>query len=222
MFEPHPASHSVRNFGAPVLGVCGFSRSGKTTLLEAAIPHLVAHRLAVAVVKHDAHGFSVDRPGKDSDRFFCAGATVALRGPSEQFQRRGPSASLALETTLADLARDHDLILVEGHKDTRLPKLWLSDEKDSLPPPEVSEVLKVLSWGSERLETFLGFLERAVLERGPESVRIAALFEHGHTVVVSHSTRGLFNTNTPAEFAIASTMKNAENPVPALASEGNI
>jgi molybdenum cofactor guanylyltransferase len=147
------------NFGAPVLALCGFSGSGKTTLLESAIPHLVAIGLAIAVVKHDAHGLSIDRLGKDSDRFFRAGATVALRGPSEQAQRRGSFASLTLESTLADLARDHDLILVEGHKDTKLPKLWLSGKENSPPPAEVTDVLQILPWDSERLPLFLKFID---------------------------------------------------------------
>jgi len=148
-----------RNFGAPVLGVCGYSGSGKTTLLEAVIPQLRGRGLAVAVVKHDAHGFTMDQPGKDSDRFFRVGATVVLRGPSEQAQRRGASACVPLESTLADLARDHDLILVEGHKGTDVPKLWVSDEKGSLPPSTVKEVLRVLPWNSERLEVLSNFID---------------------------------------------------------------
>jgi len=151
------ATSCVRDFGAPVLAVCGFSGSGKTTLLEAAIPRLLALGLAVAVVKHDAHGFIVDKEGKDSDRFFRAGATVVLRGPSEQFQRRRPSAVLTLEETLADLARDHDIVLVEGHKETPLPKLWLGSAEVSSLPPHVTQVLETLPWNGDRLKVFLCF-----------------------------------------------------------------
>jgi molybdopterin-guanine dinucleotide biosynthesis protein MobB len=116
---------AVHGFGAPVLAVCGFSGAGKTTLLESAIPRLKERGLAVAVVKHHAHGFEVDRAGKDSDRLLRAGATIALSGPQEQFEWRGSEATLSLEATLARLGRDHDLLLVEGHKDTPLPKFWL-------------------------------------------------------------------------------------------------
>ena len=154
--EAHLAS---RNFGAPVLALCGFSGSGKTTLIEAAIPRLIASGLAIAVVKHDAHGLSLDHRGKDSDRFFRAGATVALRGPAEQAVRRSDSASHALETTLSDIARDHDLILVEGHKRVNLPKLWLADEACAAPPSEVTQVLKTLPRNSDRLDRFLTFLQ---------------------------------------------------------------
>jgi molybdopterin-guanine dinucleotide biosynthesis protein A len=151
-------------FGAPVLALCGFSGSGKTTLLEAAIPHLIARGLSVAAVKHDSHGFVVDKEGKDSDRLFRAGATVALRGPSEQFLRRGLSSALTLQATLFDLARDHDLLLVEGHKDTPLPKLWVGNAETSSPPESVTGIQQILPWDSDRLKIFLDFIESWLLK----------------------------------------------------------
>jgi molybdopterin-guanine dinucleotide biosynthesis protein MobB len=149
-----------RDFGAPVLAVCGYSGSGKTTLLEAAIPQLIERGLSVAVVKHDAHGFTVDQKGKDSDRLFRAGATVALRGPKEQFLRRGARSALTLEATLAELARDHDIVLVEGHKDTPLAKLWLSSAEIGPPPEQVTEVRDLLPWNGDRLKQFLDYVDR--------------------------------------------------------------
>lgn len=129
------------------------------------IPHLIARGLSVAVVKHDAHGFNVDKEGKDSDRFFRAGATVALCGPVEQFQRRSADAGLSLEAILADLARDHDLLLVEGHRSTLLPKLWLCSKGDSVVPPEVTNVLYTLPWNSDRITFFLSWIERWLAEQ---------------------------------------------------------
>ncbi len=146
------------SFGSPVLAVCGYSGSGKTTLLEAAIPRLVARGVSVAVVKHDAHGFVVDQEGKDSARLFRAGATVALRGPAEQFLRRNASSALTLEATLWDLARDHDLVLVEGHKDTPLPKVWLNGPEASSLPAGVTDTQAVLPWDTGRLSFFLAFI----------------------------------------------------------------
>lgn len=152
---------AVHGFGAPVLAVCGFSGSGKTTLLEAAIPRLVERGLAVAVVKHDAHGFEVDRPGKDSERLFRAGATITLRGAHQQFERRGSTAVLSLEVTLTRLGRDHDLLLVEGHKDTPLPKFWLgSAEAPDAPPDNVTNIVGVLAWNGSRLAAFMDYIDR--------------------------------------------------------------
>jgi len=146
-------------FGAPVLAVCGFSGSGKTTLLEGVIPKLVARGLAIAVVKHDAHGFEVDKPGKDSDRLFRAGATISLSGPGQQFERRAAGAKLSIEAMLARLCAEHDLVLVEGHKDIALAKLWLGSAEEPGAPEGVTNVLQTLSWNTDRVTAFMEFLD---------------------------------------------------------------
>ncbi len=143
----------------PVLAVCGFSGSGKTTLLEAVIPKLTARGLAVAVVKHDAHGLEVDREGKDSDRLFRAGATVVARGPGESFTRRRPRAEDELADLLRELVADHDLVLVEGHKATPLAKLWLQGAEGTVPPPDVTGVLEVLPLEADRIRALIARVE---------------------------------------------------------------
>ncbi|MHC5059089.1 MAG: molybdopterin-guanine dinucleotide biosynthesis protein B [Planctomycetota bacterium] len=117
----------------PVFGVCGWSGSGKTTLIEQLLPELTAGGLRVAVVKHDAHGLDIDREGKDSDRLFRAGADVLMRGPGQMFFR-GHDRS-CLEAVCASLARSYDVILVEGHKGTPLPKVWLLGGREGGAPP---------------------------------------------------------------------------------------
>jgi len=142
----------------PVLGICGFSNSGKTTLLERIIPELVRKNLKVAVVKHDAHRIDVDRPGKDSDRLFKAGADVLLHG-DERFCRCHSQAADNLEGTLASLCRDYDLVLVEGNKRSKVPKIWLSDTAGTPPPAELSSLLDCYGWHEDRVQRLLLFLE---------------------------------------------------------------
>lgn len=143
----------------PVLGICGFSGSGKTTLIEAAVPRLRAKGLSVAVIKHDAHGADVDRPGKDSDRFFRAGADVLLQGPGQEFLRTHNAGTSDLYGVLPALARRYDLVLVEGHKSTPLPKLWLLGEGRRWPPPDVTGILAALPRCADRLEALMGLLD---------------------------------------------------------------
>ncbi len=147
---------------APVLAACGWSGAGKTTLLEAAIPRLLASGLRVAAVKHDAHGVQVDRPGKDSDRLFRAGASVVLRSPSECFARLPAGSDTGLERALRALAATHDLVLVEGHKDTPLPKVWLEHEDGTPPPPSLTHLLATLPDDDGRLAVFLNLAEQVV------------------------------------------------------------
>ena len=75
----------------------------------------------MAVVKHDAHRFDVDRPGKDSWRFTQAGAAVSVISSAEKtalIERR----ELTLLEILARV-RDVDLILVEGYKNEPLTQI---------------------------------------------------------------------------------------------------
>ena len=143
----------------PVLGICGWSGSGKTTLIEQVIPLLRAKGLRIAVIKHDAHGLDIDRPGKDSDRFFQAGADVFLDGPGQQCLRNHTTGPSDITHTARDLARRYDLVLVEGHKQTPLPKVWLMSRADPGVPGEVRNVLDALPLGPHRFTRFMDFLE---------------------------------------------------------------
>jgi len=145
--EQHPA-HDLQH--EPVLAVCGWSGAGKTTVLEAVIAKLAGRGLRVAVVKHDAHGVQVDRRGKDSDRLFRAGASVHLRSPDELVSRVRTAVGEGLESAVWNLLRRHDLVLVEGHKGTPLPKVWCTDESGAPPPPAVESVLSVLARDDRR------------------------------------------------------------------------
>jgi molybdopterin-guanine dinucleotide biosynthesis protein MobB len=137
--------------GVAVLACCGFKDSGKTTLLEGVVPLLRARGISVAVVKHDAHGVHFDRPGKDSDRLFRAGADVVVRGADESAARWHPEGAPDLGQTLARLGASHDLVLVEGHKRTDLPKLWLLGEGETAPPGDVTEIRRVLPRDGDRV-----------------------------------------------------------------------
>ncbi|MDP6463131.1 MAG: molybdopterin-guanine dinucleotide biosynthesis protein B, partial [SAR324 cluster bacterium] len=62
----------------PVLGLCAYSGTGKTTLLSRLIPILDDRGIKVGVIKHAHHEFEMDREGKDSFRFRQAGAGEVL------------------------------------------------------------------------------------------------------------------------------------------------
>jgi len=145
--------------GRAVLAVCGFSGSGKTTLLETVIPRLTARGLSVGAVKHDAHGFAVDRPGKDSDRLFRAGADVCLRGPGEAAWRLHDGPGTGLERSVDRLIASCDLVLVEGHKKTPFPKVWLEDREGAGPPAGTANVLETFGMMSGRTARLLEIIE---------------------------------------------------------------
>lgn len=150
-----------------VLAVCGFKNSGKTTLIEELIPCLQKQGLSVAVVKHDAHGIEVDRPGKDSDRFFRAGADVVLQGPGEEIFRKHEGGSL--EELLARIVPLYDLVLVEGHKGVPLPKVWLKGKENRQRPDHLENVLLELGWEEDRAVAVMDLLRERLLAQYRET-----------------------------------------------------
>jgi molybdopterin-guanine dinucleotide biosynthesis protein MobB len=141
----------------PILGICGFSGSGKTTLIETVLPDLMKCHLKVAVVKHGVHAVAVDRPGRDSDRLFRAGADVFLQG-DETLVRLHDDDFHDLLAWLELLGKRYDLILVEGHKQSPLQKVWLLNDGESKPPADVTGIKIVLPRGQDRIGKFMTFL----------------------------------------------------------------
>ena len=108
-----------------VFGFAGFSGSGKTTLIEQLIPMFTARGLRVSLIKHAHHAFDVDQPGKDSYRHRHAGAQEVLVTSSRRWalmhELRG-EAEPSLEMLMRRVSAC-DLLLVEGFKREKLPKL---------------------------------------------------------------------------------------------------
>jgi molybdopterin-guanine dinucleotide biosynthesis protein MobB len=144
----------------PVFGICGWSGSGKTTLIEEVIHRLTPRRLRIAVIKHDVHGLNIDRPGKDSDRFFNGGADAILTGPDQSFIRLHLTDETSLHNILPLVAPFYDIILVEGHKSTPVPnKIWLKKTADELCPPEADDVRHVMGPNDDRARIAIGIID---------------------------------------------------------------
>jgi molybdopterin-guanine dinucleotide biosynthesis protein MobB len=144
----------------PIFGICGWSGSGKTTLIERIVPRLTEKGLKIVVVKHDAHGIDVDRPGKDSDRLYRSGADILLQGSHEEFVRRHRAEESDLLAVLVSLVDRYDLVLVEGHKTSTLRKVWLLGDKETAPPQDIKNIAAVLPRDSDRLAAVMPLLEK--------------------------------------------------------------
>ncbi len=106
----------------PVLSIVGKSDSGKTTLIEKLIPALKRRGYRVGVLKHAHHGFDMDRRGKDSYRHRQAGAdTVMIASPGQIAMIKNSQAGSLDE--LASYFEDVDLLITEGFKRDRAPKI---------------------------------------------------------------------------------------------------
>lgn len=106
-------------------GVTGWKNSGKTGLMERLVAEITGRGFTVSTVKHAHHSFDVDQPGKDSHRHRQAGASQVLLSSRNRValmtELRGAEEP-PLEVLLAQLA-PCDLVLIEGYKRDRHPKI---------------------------------------------------------------------------------------------------
>lgn len=132
-----------------IFGFAGYSGSGKTTLIEKLIPLFVQQNLRVSLIKHAHHAFDVDQPGKDSFRHRHAGCTEVLVTSSRRWAlmhelRGAPEPGL---TEQIEQLSPCDLLLVEGFKHEKIPKLevYRSEVGESLLHPHDSNIVAVAS-----------------------------------------------------------------------------
>jgi molybdopterin-guanine dinucleotide biosynthesis protein len=100
-----------------LVAVVGKSDSGKTTLVERLLPELLRLGIRVASVKHDAHSFDIDHPGKDSYRHGAAGAVAyVVSSPSRVAYVGTVEQELSLTEIVERFFSDMDLVVAEGYK----------------------------------------------------------------------------------------------------------
>ncbi len=114
----------------------GRSGSGKTRLISRLVPALQKRGYSVAVIKHCPHGFSLDREGTDSSRFYKAGARgVGLISPRRAavFQRTAKIPDF--RTFAIRYFPGIDILLIEGGRSGKgIPKIEVLGADDRLRP----------------------------------------------------------------------------------------
>jgi len=108
----------------PLISIVGKSNAGKTTFLERLVKTLTARGHRVGTIKHNPHGFDIDREGKDSWRHKQAGAlTVDISSPRGVALVRDLAAEETPEALASSYFTDMDLVLAEGYKALGVPKI---------------------------------------------------------------------------------------------------
>ncbi|MBI2864255.1 MAG: molybdopterin-guanine dinucleotide biosynthesis protein B [Chloroflexi bacterium] len=108
----------------PIISIVGKSNVGKTTFLVKLLPELKKRGYRVATVKHDVHGFEMDRPGKDSWRHAQAGSDVVVVSSPEKLAMIRPTDHDWTLPEIGHLIGDSvDIIITEGFKREEAPKI---------------------------------------------------------------------------------------------------
>ncbi len=108
-----------------MISIIGLKNAGKTTFLVALASELVRRKFRVMTIKHGSHPADMDQKGKDTWRHWH-------EGKAERVLMESPGQRVLLERTAEQsdpitLARRYlseaDIVLVEGFKRARLPKI---------------------------------------------------------------------------------------------------
>ena len=147
-----------------VISFVGYSGSGKTTFIEKLIVELKNRNLKLAVIKHDAHNFEYDREGKDTYRFYQAGADVVNIFSAEKCGMTAKrdvflgdvseDDAKSVDKIINDLPDGLDIIILEGCRAGNVHKIGVSRKAAgkglSVEPERLSAVIS-----DEEPETFL-------------------------------------------------------------------
>ncbi len=130
----------------PLIGLAGFSNSGKTTFLEKLIAALKGRGYRIGVIKHTHHQVEFDQPGKDTWRHSRAGAeAVALAAPGGVSLIRNFESDPGPEAVISMIS-GVDLIVIEGYKRGKWPKIEVYHQGVSERPViPIDELLAVVS-----------------------------------------------------------------------------
>ncbi len=158
-----------------VIGISGYSGSGKTTLIEKLVMALKKEGLYVGLLKHTSHHrLSLDGEGKDSERFYRAGADFVFAHDLQQGFARFPLEDAGVSEALARFPKGLDVVLVEGHKESDIPGFWISSVRR----------------GAERQKTPGGATRSIIYRDDPKYVEKVIELIH-RRMTVFHSDRGL-------------------------------
>ncbi len=144
-------TETYRAFGGPVVGVYGWSNSGKTGLVTRIIGELKRKRYTVLSAKHTVHeiGNNAESKTKDSERHLKAGAEATLFFNDSEGELRFGFENVEDAMRLL-AALPHDIILVEGMKDAHWPKIAVGDIE-----PRENTVMRHPENGLEEIVSYL-------------------------------------------------------------------
>jgi molybdopterin molybdotransferase len=126
---------------SPIISIVGRSESGKTMLVEQLIAEFKRRGYKIAALKHSHCGvIEVDQPGKDTWKFAQAGSdAVCISSPRKLAFIKKSDHDMRVDEVLPIIGPEFDLVLVEGFKKSKLPKIEVHREElgnDLLCSPE--------------------------------------------------------------------------------------
>lgn len=198
----------------PILCIVGPSKIGKTELIEKLLVELKGRGYKVAVVKHAPRGFDLDKPKKDSWRYTKAGVdTLVLSSPEKLALIKNVDRDPSLAEISKFLGEDFDIILAEGFRKSRRPKIEVHRKGFELPGAKgvialVSDEfldINIPQFSPEAITGLTSFIEeKFLLNKKKEKV---SLFVSGKYIPLNPFLKSLFLKTLEA---MVSTLKGVK------------
>ena len=144
----YSAEERILRTMTPIIAIIGRSKSGKTSLIEQLIPELIKRGYRVATIKHHDQDFTIDQEGKDTWRHKQAGAqSVIISSPRKVAVIEDSFQDLSLDELVVRLSLEADIIIAEGFKRDRHPKIEVFRQEGHSQPlaTELKNVIAVVT-----------------------------------------------------------------------------
>jgi molybdopterin-guanine dinucleotide biosynthesis protein B len=111
--------------GPRLISVVGKKNAGKTTLVVALVKELVRRNHKVMTIKHGSHPFEIDQQGRDTWRHMHEGGALrtVMETPDLRVLLSRPTDPMGPRELAEKFLSDADFVVVEGFKDSDLPKI---------------------------------------------------------------------------------------------------
>lgn len=111
--------------GPRLISVVGKKNAGKTTLVVALVKELVRRKHKVMTIKHGSHPFEIDQQGRDTWRHMHEGGALrtVMETPDLRVLLSRPGEPMGPRQLAEAYLSDADFVVVEGFKDSDLPKI---------------------------------------------------------------------------------------------------
>ncbi len=135
----------------PIVCIVGHSESGKTTLVEKLVRELKLRGYRVATVKH-AQDINLGDSDKDSSRHLEAGSEATIISSPDKLVLIKPVATgITLDEVAQLFGEDYDLVLVEGFKQGKAPKIEVHRREAGPPLKDIKQLVAIVT--DEPLDT---------------------------------------------------------------------
>jgi molybdopterin-guanine dinucleotide biosynthesis protein B len=198
----------------PVIAIVGKSGSGKTVIMEKLIAEFKARGYRVGAIKHAHQTVELDAPGKDTWRYSQAGSdATVVSSPSRITIFKSLDREPTLEESALLLGEGYDLILAEGFKKSRVPKIEVcatgSAEEMVCTQAELAAVisggelpLKIPRFGREQVKEIADFIEKELLAKMPADMAVTV---NGKPVFLKRFVKDIIASSI---LAMLSTLKS--------------